>query len=956
MARVHGPAALLPSGLKAQCATLLPRLRLIPELHQWLATTVNADIGYTPPHREPVRELWDCLVQGPPLLVLLDLLGSPSELPHLRNGDPSECPLIPPEISQQQALSDFSRRIRILETQGILSHGETFTLDNFLDGTAKGFAKVLKTVQRVLDCLEATYPGLYELPPGFQTQRDDVLSVFLSDEVEHMYCLQKIQASQEALRASFQQCPVLLDCLSAYLERMIVYQRDLVFRLEKASHRDGEERWETIFSLDDTPSYISGIGAYQSYCADYPIITAFVKSVLNGSAQYQSKTDRTTQQEATVLANLISRPIKRLVQYPSVLSNLLVLTNPIDNREAFTSLCTTYHKMDTLTQTILEVGQHVRSTWTVKSLKQRAFNWQGPDPESLGMLLMDDCVVLSESGYPPATSDSQAFWFESMLLLCVPAPCARGGQTYPEHPSIDDSKVAYPIDRWEIGLAARRTAPLNLAYAISPTRIQRVCRPPTEGSYSLEVVWLDSDAINTSMVTLSFLTEPQFQQWISMFRGIIPEDSLLLYSGLGGIPLPVIEDESADDQEEPQQDQLSTYLSTAGSRRTTKARPWSLRARKDGTPVSSVLRVSIDDRQLPTSPSVLPQLFDGQTGAYLQPPKSPLSISIDVDSTPDVPDASSGASDKSTTPPPDSGYSSDDMVPVVDLTGQITRLGKYPMAHGGYADVWMADWDAMSGRKKVAVKVLRGRIYDGPREEKMIKRLRREIRVWQRLSHENIIPLFGTCSDFGPYISMVCPWLENGNLRKYMQRKGDALKLTHRLKLLCEVATGLAYLHSFSVVHGDLSSSNILITDREQACLCDFGLSNIAEDFLGTSYFTSCIGGAVRWAAPELYDIPCPDDATQSPHATSSSDVYSYGSVALEILSGDVPYHHLKSDGQVLIELSRGVKPPRPPSVFITDDYWSFISTCWSDSPNMRPSVSEVSSRVRNFYVDVINK
>ncbi|KIM76606.1 hypothetical protein PILCRDRAFT_12657 [Piloderma croceum F 1598] len=82
----------------------------------------------------------------------------------------------------------------------------------------------------------------------------------------------------------------------------------------------------------------------------------------------------------------------------------------------------------------------------------------------------------------------------------------------------------------------------------------------------------------------------------------------------------------------------------------------------------------------------------------------------------------------------------------------------------------------------------------------------------------------------------------------------------------------------------------------------------IAAEFQGTSYFISSIGGAVRWAVPKLYYIY--EDHT-SPVATSS-DVYSYGSLTLPVLTGQVPYHYIKSYLQVVFELHKGL-PPRHP-------------------------------------------
>ncbi|KIM89876.1 hypothetical protein PILCRDRAFT_44473, partial [Piloderma croceum F 1598] len=136
---------------------------------------------------------------------------------------------------------------------------------------------------------------------------------------------------------------------------------------------------------------------------------------------------------------------------------------------------------------------------------------------------------------------------------------------------------------------------------------------------------------------------------------------------------------------------------------------------------------------------------------------------------------------------------------------------------------------------------------------------------------------------------------------------------------------------------------NILITDEGKACLCDFGLSSITE-FQGTSYLASTIGGNVRWAAPELYRI---NEDNSVPPVTSHSDIYSFGSVMLEVLSGHVPYSYLLRDAQVIIEVHKGVKPRRPKTALVTDQLWCFINLCWADDPTDRPDIEEVSKSVQ---------
>ncbi|KAG1747993.1 kinase-like domain-containing protein [Suillus paluster] len=103
---------------------------------------------------------------------------------------------------------------------------------------------------------------------------------------------------------------------------------------------------------------------------------------------------------------------------------------------------------------------------------------------------------------------------------------------------------------------------------------------------------------------------------------------------------------------------------------------------------------------------------------------------------------------------------------------------------------------------------------------------------------------------------MICPWAENGMLTGFLERQQDILSCQDRFSLLNDIVLGLQYLHSKSIVHGDLTGSNVLIYGNGRACLADFGLSTIILEFIGTSYFTSSIKGNIRWAAAELFEVP----------------------------------------------------------------------------------------------------
>ncbi|KDQ29826.1 hypothetical protein PLEOSDRAFT_1040044, partial [Pleurotus ostreatus PC15] len=220
-------------------------------------------------------------------------------------------------------------------------------------------------------------------------------------------------------------------------------------------------------------------------------------------------------------------------------------------------------------------------------------------------------------------------------------------------------------------------------------------------------------------------------------------------------------------------------------------------------------------------------------------------------------------------------------------------------------------------------------------------RLRRELAVWLKLKHPQVLPLYGIVSDFGPYPSMVCPWMDRGNLNNYL-----IIHLLTRDSELSQVCAGLAYLHSRSVVHGDLTGCNVLINGDGDACLSDFGLSTIISDLQGVSTFTSSIGGNVRFAAPELYEVG-DDDIRTFP--TARSDIYSLGSVILQIMTNEAPFYDPCDDMKKFRSLLKNYtvatfRPPIPSNQL--GDIWKLAGDCWEVDHRKRPTMQMIISRL----------
>jgi serine/threonine protein kinase len=274
-----------------------------------------------------------------------------------------------------------------------------------------------------------------------------------------------------------------------------------------------------------------------------------------------------------------------------------------------------------------------------------------------------------------------------------------------------------------------------------------------------------------------------------------------------------------------------------------------------------------------------------------------------------------------------------------DFTNKVERRSSYPDASGGFGDIWKGVLVDDHGRiVQVAVKTIR--TFESDDKEKALKktnRVHRELKVWARLKHNSILPLWGVAKDFGPYIAMVCPWADNGTLTGFLERQQDKLSPQDKFLLLDDIALGLQYLHSKSIVHGDLTGSNVLIYANRRACLADFGLSTIIVDFEGTSYLTSSIGGNVRWVAAELCEASEDGEVSLS----TECDIYSFGSIILQILTCKVPYYYVKSDRAVLGHVIMGKKPEPPKDLRIAPGHRNFIQRCWLPRAS-RPSVGEI--------------
>ncbi|KAG2088083.1 kinase-like domain-containing protein [Suillus discolor] len=270
-----------------------------------------------------------------------------------------------------------------------------------------------------------------------------------------------------------------------------------------------------------------------------------------------------------------------------------------------------------------------------------------------------------------------------------------------------------------------------------------------------------------------------------------------------------------------------------------------------------------------------------------------------------------------------------------DLTGFVSKELPHPIAHGSFGDVWKCTYIA-SNRPglEVAVKSIRIDVAGDESRARVTQRLLGDFRARKQLHHENLLPLLGFSHEFGLLPAMVSPWIHNGSLTTHLEHHFTEMTIEQKFLILRQVAAAISYLHSKGVIHGDLTANNILIDSDHNAHVADHGILPMYSDLSGISYIRS----NMRWAAPELFGVP---ENEESSTLQPASDIYSFGCIMLQVMTGLPPYADVQHDYQVIALILKGRKPTRPSSPHDADSFWDFIERCWGDI-GRRPSAVDV--------------
>ncbi|KAL6316278.1 hypothetical protein AAG906_017908 [Vitis piasezkii] len=172
-----------------------------------------------------------------------------------------------------------------------------------------------------------------------------------------------------------------------------------------------------------------------------------------------------------------------------------------------------------------------------------------------------------------------------------------------------------------------------------------------------------------------------------------------------------------------------------------------------------------------------------------------------------------------------------------------------------------------------------------------------EIEILRKIRHRNIMKLYA-CLKKGGSSFLVLEYMSNGNLFQALHRQikegVPELDWHQRYKIALGAAKGIAYLHhdcSPPIIHRDIKSTNILLDEEYEPKIADFGVAKIADNSSTESY-SSCFAGTHGYIAPELaYTLK----------VTEKSDIYSFGVVLLELVTGRRPIEEEYGEGKDIV-------------------------------------------------------
>jgi len=244
----------------------------------------------------------------------------------------------------------------------------------------------------------------------------------------------------------------------------------------------------------------------------------------------------------------------------------------------------------------------------------------------------------------------------------------------------------------------------------------------------------------------------------------------------------------------------------------------------------------------------------------------------------------------------------------------------------------------------------------------------REIEIWNRIKGHPFILQFYGASHISQHPFIISEYCDQGTVKSYINR--ESIDINQKLKIMHDIAIGIYHLHNNRIIHGDLKSDNILISDNGTPKICDFGLSvyltkrpTRKEKLIASCHITE----ATRWKAPELFSGYKSETVTGIEFNRSKnnvigkistySDIFSLGRLYYEIISQQNPFYEILFNHEVENKVISGEYPSRVSTtnpnnrILCSDDMWNILLGTWKYDPFLRLPLLSIAALLNQLKV-----
>lgn len=271
-----------------------------------------------------------------------------------------------------------------------------------------------------------------------------------------------------------------------------------------------------------------------------------------------------------------------------------------------------------------------------------------------------------------------------------------------------------------------------------------------------------------------------------------------------------------------------------------------------------------------------------------------------------------------------------------DWTIDLRRLNMGDaFAQGAFGKLYRGTYNG----EDVAIKILERPENDLGRAQLMETQFQQEVMMLATLKHPNIVRFIGACRK--PMLwCIVTEYAKGGSVRQFLTRRSNrSVPLKLAVKQALDVARGMAYVHGLGLIHRDLKSDNLLIFADKSIKIADFGVARIEVQTEGMTPET----GTYRWMAPEMI---------QHRPYTQKVDVYSFGIVLWELITGMLPFQNMTAVQAAFAVVNKGVRPIIPSDCLpVLSD---IMTRCWDANPDVRPPFMEVVRMLENAETEIM--